>query len=134
MLTGFHGAHVLLGTIMLIVIRRVVLALRRRGVADAVPVRLRALTTRGSVGSATEAVRVDPAHVDAHDHQYDQGHRHRDAAGQCVDRALGLAAVDQQVIQAGAQIPDDDDQKRDYQQGLQRITHARLEGRVDAPI
>ena len=62
MLTGFHGAHVTLGTIMLSMIwlrclkghftattlrvrsGGLVLALRRRGVAGAVPVRLRAVT------------------------------------------------------------------------------------------
>src|SRR5690606_19642415 len=60
-----------------------------------------------------DPVRLDPAHPDGQGHQQDQRHRQADAAGERVDRALAFALVDQQVVEAGAQVPDDEDEEGD---------------------
>ena len=79
--------------------------------------------------SAGDAVRRDPAHVDRQRDEQDQRDRQRDAPRQRIDRALGLALVDQHVIQARAEVPEDEDQERDDHQGLQRIVHGGVRWR-----
>src|SRR5688572_22106079 len=68
-------------------------------------------------------MRRDPAHVDRQDDDQDQRDGQRDASGQCLHRARGLALVDEHVIEAGAEVPHDDDQEGDDQQGFQRVVH-----------
>src|SRR5690606_9272478 len=57
-----------------------------------------------------------------------------DAAGERVDRAFGLALVDQHVVQAGTQVPDDDQQESDDQQRLERVAHAWLRAGLERRI
>ena len=117
MLTGFHGLHVTIGAIMLLVIwlrvlrghftpdaplrlrgGRLVLALRRRGVARPVHLRLLAVARRARRGSrrrvsgrgALQRVRRDEPEVPGEHQQHEQEQRQRDAHGQ---RARQLARV-----------------------------------------
>src|SRR3546814_5095778 len=73
-----------------------------------------------------DPMRRDPAHVDRQGHQQDQRDRQRDALGQRVHGALGLALVDQHVVQASAEVPEDDQQKGNDQKGCRRIVHVGL--------
>src|SRR5690606_18976139 len=65
------------------------------------------------VASATYAMRLYHPGPDAEHHQQDQPDRQGDAAGERVHGALAFAAVDHEVIQRRAEVPDDDQQERD---------------------
>src|SRR3546814_6222848 len=60
-----------------------------------------------------DPMRRDPAHVDRQDHQQDQRDRQRDALGQRVHGALGLALVDQRSEEHTSEL-----------QSLMRISYA----------
>ena len=165
MLTGFHGLHVTLGAIMLLVIwlrvmkghftphaplrlrgRGLVLALRRRGVARAVHLRVLAVAgtrhRRRAAGrnlncpagrppraaarcSAADAVRLDHAALPGDEQQHEQQHGQRDAHRQRVDHALRLALVLDQVKQPRAEARDDGGQGQDDEE-LDHAGHGSL--------
>jgi len=116
MLTGFHGMHVTLGAIMLTVIwlrvmkglsprrgiwirsRRLVLALRRRGLARPVYLRLLAVARH-------HVRRMDPSAVVGDEQQQEQRRRQADAPGQGLDHLgavvrCGARQVEQSFAQA----------------------------------
>src|SRR5688572_12441518 len=74
---------------------------------------------------AADAVEFDPAHLGGDDDADDQRDGQRDAAGERVHRALALALVDQHVVQAGTEVPENEDQDGDDQQGLHGNAPAR---------
>src|SRR3546814_6593161 len=69
-----------------------------------------------------DPMRRDPAHVDRQGHQQDQRDRQRDALGQRVHGALGLALVDQHVVQASAEVRSEEHTSE--LQSLMRISYA----------
>src|SRR5690606_24894235 len=81
-----------------------------------------------------DPVRRDPAHPDRQQHDQDQRHRQRDAPGQGIDGALGRPLVDHHVVQGGAEVPQDDQQKSDDQQDFHGVIHQRLLGRMARPF
>src|SRR5450432_2557752 len=63
--------------------------------------------------SVAETVRLDHAGPDTENDEQDQQHRQTDAARERLQGAIGLTLVGHHEIQAGAQVVDDQDQKRD---------------------
>ena len=66
-------------------------------------------------------MRLDHAAGDAGHHQQDQRHGQADAPGERLNGAVGLALVHHHVIQAGAQVPEDQDQESDDEQAIRSV-------------